>query len=136
MSLLTKAYGVPIQNETYSAALLHGTICFSIFYKMKFGIFLLIWFLALLRVEGLKGGKWRLFLQPIIVQYGVSYKHLWHDQILTCIWYMSLCKIKGIWQAYTFLVMLPAIIWSSKCFYRIKKSYGFYSTNKYYLKNV
>ena len=27
-------------NETSSAVLLHGTICFSIFYKMKFGIFL------------------------------------------------------------------------------------------------
>ena len=24
-------------NETFSAVLLHGTICFSIFYKMKFG---------------------------------------------------------------------------------------------------
>ena len=24
-------------NETSSAVLLHGTICFSIFYKMKFG---------------------------------------------------------------------------------------------------
>ena len=27
-------------NETSSAVLLHGTICFSIFYKIKFGIFL------------------------------------------------------------------------------------------------
>ena len=27
-------------NETSSAVLLHGTICFSEFYKMKFGIFL------------------------------------------------------------------------------------------------
>ena len=27
-------------NETSSAVLLHGTICFSIFYKMKIGIFL------------------------------------------------------------------------------------------------
>ena len=27
-------------NETSLAVLLHGTICFSIFYKMKFGIFL------------------------------------------------------------------------------------------------
>ena len=27
-------------NETSSAVLLHGTVCFSIFYKMKFGIFL------------------------------------------------------------------------------------------------
>ena len=27
-------------NEISSAVLLHGTICFSIFYKMKFGIFL------------------------------------------------------------------------------------------------
>ena len=26
-------------NETSSAVLLHGTICFLIFYKMKFGIF-------------------------------------------------------------------------------------------------
>ena len=26
-------------NETSSAVLLHGTISFSIFYKMKFGIF-------------------------------------------------------------------------------------------------
>ena len=27
-------------NETSSAVLLHGTICFSIFYKTAFGIFL------------------------------------------------------------------------------------------------
>ena len=27
-------------NETSSAVLLHGAICFSIFYKTKFGIFL------------------------------------------------------------------------------------------------
>ena len=27
-------------NETSSAVLLHGTFCLSIFYKMKFGIFL------------------------------------------------------------------------------------------------
>ena len=27
-------------KETSSAVLLHGTICFSIFYKIKFGIFL------------------------------------------------------------------------------------------------
>ena len=27
-------------NETSSAVLLHGTICFSIFYKIEFGIFL------------------------------------------------------------------------------------------------
>ena len=27
-------------NETSSAVLLHGAICFSIFYKIKFGIFI------------------------------------------------------------------------------------------------
>ena len=27
-------------NETSSAVLLHGTICFAIFYKIKFGSFL------------------------------------------------------------------------------------------------
>ena len=27
-------------NETSSAVLLHGSICFSIFYKMRFGLFL------------------------------------------------------------------------------------------------
>ena len=27
-------------NETSLVVLLHGTICFSVFYKMKFGIFL------------------------------------------------------------------------------------------------
>ena len=27
-------------NETSSAVLLHGTICFSVFHKIKFGIFL------------------------------------------------------------------------------------------------
>ena len=32
-------------NETSSAVLLHGTICFSIFYKMKFGIFLEYFFI-------------------------------------------------------------------------------------------
>ena len=30
-------------NETSLAVLLHGTICFPIFYKMKFGIFLEFW---------------------------------------------------------------------------------------------
>ena len=38
--------------KTSSAVLLHGTICFSVFYKMKFGIFL-EFFLALLGVKGL-----------------------------------------------------------------------------------
>ena len=37
-------------NETSSAVLLHGTICFSILDKKKFGIFLEFLFLALLRV--------------------------------------------------------------------------------------
>ena len=41
-------------NETASAVLLHGTIWFSIFYKMKFGIFLEILFWAFLGVEGSK----------------------------------------------------------------------------------
>ena len=34
-------------NETSSAVLLHGTICFSIFYKMKLEIFLEYCFLLL-----------------------------------------------------------------------------------------
>ena len=34
-------------NETSAAVLFHGTICFSIFFKMKFGIFLKVWDLAL-----------------------------------------------------------------------------------------
>ena len=42
-------------NETSSAVLLHGTICFSIFYKMKFGIFLEFRSLALLGVKVGKG---------------------------------------------------------------------------------
>ena len=37
-------------NETSLAVLLHGTICFSIFYKTKFGIFLEYLFLALMGV--------------------------------------------------------------------------------------
>ena len=37
-------------NETSSAVLLHGNICFSIFYKIKFGIFLDLW-----HFWGLKG---------------------------------------------------------------------------------
>ena len=41
-------------NDTSSAVLLHGIICFSIFYKIKFGIFLEFWHLAVLGVEGLK----------------------------------------------------------------------------------
>ena len=41
-----------VSNETSSAVLLHGTISFSIFYKMQFGIFL-EFFLALLEVKGL-----------------------------------------------------------------------------------
>ena len=31
-------------NETSSAVLLHGTICFSIFYKIKFGTFFILMF--------------------------------------------------------------------------------------------
>ena len=31
-------------NETSSTVLLHGTICFSVFHKLKFGIFLEIEF--------------------------------------------------------------------------------------------
>ena len=38
-------------NETSSAVLLHGTICFSIFYKMKFRIFLESFFFALLGIK-------------------------------------------------------------------------------------
>ena len=40
-------------NETSLAVLLHGTICFSLSYKMKFGIFLELWLLALLGVKQL-----------------------------------------------------------------------------------
>ena len=40
-------------NETSSAVLLHGAIYFSIFSKLKFGIFLEFWCLALLAVKGL-----------------------------------------------------------------------------------
>ena len=40
-------------NQTSSAVLLHGTICFSIFYKMKSLIFLEFLFLPLLGVIGL-----------------------------------------------------------------------------------
>ena len=39
-------------NETSSDVLLHGTICSPIFYKMKFGIFLKFWLLALLGFNG------------------------------------------------------------------------------------
>ena len=41
-------------NETFSAVLLHGTICFLMFYRMKFGVFLEFRFLALLGVKRLK----------------------------------------------------------------------------------
>ena len=54
---LDKILWFDYSNETSSAVLLHGTICFSIFYKTKFGIFLEIFFyifLALLGVKGLK----------------------------------------------------------------------------------
>ena len=41
-------------NETFLAVILHGTICFSIiFYKIRFRIFLVLWFLALLGVKEL-----------------------------------------------------------------------------------
>ena len=40
-------------NETSSAVLLHGAICFSILYKTKFGIFLNSQCLAPLAVKGL-----------------------------------------------------------------------------------
>ena len=43
-------------NETSSAVLLHGTICFSIFYKLKFGVFLQFCSLALLGVKELNTG--------------------------------------------------------------------------------
>ena len=39
-------------NETSSAVILHGTICCSIFYKMKFGVFIEFSFLALLGDKG------------------------------------------------------------------------------------
>ena len=35
-------------NETFSAVLLHGTICFAIFYEVKFGIFVEFCFLVCL----------------------------------------------------------------------------------------
>ena len=38
-------------NETSSAALLYGTICFSIFYRVKFGIFVEFLSLALVGVK-------------------------------------------------------------------------------------
>ena len=38
-------------NETSSAVLLHGTVCFSIFYTNKLGIFIF----SILGVEGFKG---------------------------------------------------------------------------------
>ena len=41
-------------NETSLAVLLHGTICFSIFYKKNFWIFLEFFYLALLGVSRLK----------------------------------------------------------------------------------
>ena len=40
-------------NETSLAVLLNGTICFSIFYKLEFRIFLEFWCLVLLGVKGL-----------------------------------------------------------------------------------
>ena len=40
--------------ERSSAVLLHGSICFLIFYKIKFGNFLEFLFLPLLGVKGLK----------------------------------------------------------------------------------
>ena len=40
-------------NETSSAAVLHGTIRFSIFYEMQVWIFLEFWYLALLAVKEL-----------------------------------------------------------------------------------
>ena len=40
-------------NETSSAVLWNGTICFSTFYKMKFGILYEFLSLALLGVKGL-----------------------------------------------------------------------------------
>ena len=40
-------------NKISLAVLLHGTIIFSIFYKLKFGIYLKFWCLALLRVKRL-----------------------------------------------------------------------------------
>ena len=38
-------------NETSLAVLLHGTICFTVFSKMKFGIFLEFCLFALLEVK-------------------------------------------------------------------------------------
>ena len=43
-------------NETSSAVLLHGTICFSIFYKMKFEIFLEFRFLHSWALKGKTSG--------------------------------------------------------------------------------
>ena len=42
-------------NQTSPAVLFHRTISFSIFYKMKFGIFSEFWFLALLEIKPSNG---------------------------------------------------------------------------------
>ena len=44
-------YGVTIYLKTSLAVLWRGTICFSMFYKMKFGNFIKFRCLALLEVE-------------------------------------------------------------------------------------
>ena len=44
----------------HSSVLLHGTICFSIFSKLKFGIFLEFLFFALLEVKRVNGACFQL----------------------------------------------------------------------------
>ena len=54
-------------NETFSAVLLHGTICFTIFYKIKFRIFLEFLFLALWKLKaGLRPEVERLEYVPAL----------------------------------------------------------------------
>ena len=60
-------------NETSSAVLLHGTICFSIFYKLKFGIFLEFSCLALLGLNGQVLGVWPPFHLSVTFLLSVNY---------------------------------------------------------------
>ena len=60
-------------NETSSAVLLHGTICFQMFYKMQFRIFLKFWLTwALLGVTGRRPPN-NIFLEVSTISAANSY---------------------------------------------------------------
>ena len=62
-------------NEISSAVQLHGTVCFLIFYRMTFRIFLEFWFIAFL--PGVTGfGKFVAFISKLSAHFNKFYNEI------------------------------------------------------------